>query len=107
MRKMRQFRRPRKAELLIISAAILSIVSAVFAVHFWIRRGVCTDMVVCTTIAVLSLIGLILLLNRMRNVTRTRELSERPVLLVMKSGPRKSKEEDRKIRGKMPDELNH
>ena len=75
---MRQFRRPRKAELLIVSAAVLSVVSAVFAVHFWIKRGVCTDMVVCTTIAVLSLAGLLLLFYRMRSVSKTRELSERP-----------------------------
>ena len=107
MRKMRPFRRPRKAELLIASAAVLSIVSAVFAVHFWIRRGICTDMVVCTTISVLSLIGILLLLQRIRRVSRTRELSERPVLLVMTSGPRKSKDTERKIEGKMPDELNH
>ena len=107
MRKMSRFRRPRKADLLVISAAILSIVSAVFAVHFWIRRGVCTDMVVCTTIAVLSLIGLIVLLMRMREVSRTRELSERPVLLVMTSGPRRPKTKERKIKGKMHDELNH
>ena len=64
-------------------------------------------MVVCTTISVLSLIGLLLLLNRMRNVSRTRELSERPVLLVMTSGPRRPKTKERKIKGKMPDELNH
>ena len=64
-------------------------------------------MVVCTTISVLSLIGLLLLLQRMRSVSKTRELFERPVLLVMRSGPRKSKEPERKIKGKMPDELNH
>jgi len=64
-------------------------------------------MVVCTTIAVLSFLGLIILLIRMRSVARTRELSERPVLLVMTSGPRKSKEKDAQIMGKMPDELNH
>ena len=104
---MRQLRRPRKTDLLAVSAAVLSVVSAVFAVHFWIRRGICTDAVVCTTIAVLSLIGLLLLLQRMRTVSRTRELSERPVLLVMRSGPRKSKETERKIEGKMTDELNH
>ena len=107
MRKMRQFRRPRKAELLIASAAVLSVISAVFAIHFWIKRGVCTDMVVCTTIAVLSLAGLLLLFYRMRSVSKTRELSERPVLLVMTSGPRKPKTDERKIKGKMPDELNH
>ena len=101
-----QHRRPRKVDLLIASAAVLSTASAVSALYFWVRRGVCTDAVVCTTIAVLSLIGLLLLLQRMRTVSRTRELSERPVLLVMTSGPRKSKD-DRKIEGKMPDELNH
>ena len=107
MRKMRQLRRPRKADLLAISAAILSVVSAVFAVHFWIRRGICTDMVICTTVAVLSLLGLIVLLVRMRQVAKTREFSERPVLLVMTEGPRKPKETEKQIRGKMPDELNH
>ena len=107
MRKMRQFRRPRKAELLALSAAVLTVVSTVFAVHFWIRRGICTDMVICTTVSVLSLVGLILLLSRMRSVSMTRELSERPVLLVMTSGPRRPKETERKIEGKMPEELNH
>ena len=64
-------------------------------------------MVVCATISVLSLVGLLLLVQRMCLVSRTRELSERPVLLVMRSGPRRPKQTDRKIEGKMPDELNH
>ena len=104
---MRKFRTPRKAELLALSTAALSSVSAVYAVHFWSRRGVCTDMVACTTVSILSLFGLILLLYRMHSLSKIRERSERPVLLVMTSGPRRKKEKDREIEGKMPDELDH
>ena len=99
--------RPRSSELLLVITAVLAVVSAGFAVHFWTSRGVCIDSVVCATIAILLIIGMILMLWRMVSVSRERHSSSSPVFLVMKSGPRKLKEEPREIKGKMPEDLDH
>ena len=99
--------RPRSSEILLVLTAVLAVVSAGFAVHFWMSRGVCTDSVVCATIAVLLIIGMILMLRRMVSVSHERYSSSSPVLLVMKSGPRRPKEEPRKPKGKMPEDLDH
>ena len=99
--------RPSSSDLILISAAVLAVVSAGFAVHFWISRGVCTDAVICATIALLLIVGAVLLVRRMASVSHDREFSGGPVLLVMRSGPKRVKQEPREIKGKMPEDLHH
>ena len=103
---MRQ-KRPSSSEVVLIATAILAVVSAGFAIHYWMSRGVCTDSVVCATISVLMIVGGVMLARRIAMVSREREHSSSPVLLVMKSGPKKTKEEPKGIKGKMPEELDH
>ena len=103
---MMRMRTPNRNELTILSASALTVAAAVFAVHFWMRRGVCIDSVVCATVSILTIAGILLLMRRRSAVARTKALSDRPVLLVMTSGPRKEKTAKR-IEGKMPEELDH
>lgn len=91
---------------LTVSAAVLAAVSAAFAVYHWSRRGVTTDSAVCAVISVLCIISIILLMRRAKALRRAESLSERPIFLVTVSGPRKKKEPER-IKGKMPEELDH
>ena len=100
-------RTPKKAELTLIIGAIISVVSAVLAIRFWQSRGVCTDSVVTAAIFLLSIVGMILLAHRMYVANRVHEESNRPVLLVMTSGPKKDKEKRSGIKGKMPDQTDH
>ena len=100
-------RSPRKAELTLIFGAILAVVSAILAVRFWQSRGVCTDSVVTSVIFFLSVIGLILLAHRMRVAEHVSEESNRPVLLVMRSPPKKDEGKRLEIREKMPDQTDH
>ena len=90
---------------LTVSAAVLAVVSAAFAVYHWTRRGICIDSSVCAVISVLSVLAVILLLRRISALKRAESLSNRPIYLVTVSGPRKKKE-PRRIKGKMPPELN-
>ena len=98
---------PNRTEVLLVSATALTVASAVFAFRFWSRRGICLDSAICATVAILSLIGIILLVRRMAAVRKLEEMSDRPVFLVMTSGPRKDKERNPAIKGKMPEESNH
>ena len=91
---------------LTVSAAVLAVVSAAFAVYHWTRRGICTDSCVCAIISILSVIAVILFMRRISALKRAESLSNRPIYLVTVSGPRKKKEPKR-IRGKMPPELDH
>ena len=91
--------------ILTVSAAVLAVVSAAFAVYHWTRRGICIDSSVCAVISVLSVLAVILLLRRISALKRAESLSNRPIYLVTVSGPRKKKEL-RRIKGKMPPELN-
>ena len=100
-------RRPSRNEILIIFAAALAVVSAALAVLFWSRRGVCSDFVICLTISILTVLGILMLVHRMSAVAGARALSDRPVLLVMKTGPRKERKTEKRIEGKMPEELDH
>lgn len=102
-----RMRSPNRSELLLIALTVLTVASAVSAVLFWNKRGICLDSTVCATVAILSLVAAILLARRMAAVKRLKEMSDRPVFLVMTSGPRKGKESKPEIKGKMPDELNH
>ena len=92
-------------QVLTASAAVLAVVSAAFAVYHWTRRGICIDSSVCAVISVLSVLAVILLLRRISALKRAESLSNRPIYLVTVSGPRKKKE-PRRIKGKMPPELN-
>ena len=100
-------KRQSSSEIVLISAAILAVVSAGFAVHYWVSRGVCTDSVVCATISVLAVMAVILLARRIVAVSREREHSSSPIFLVMRSGPKRTEEKPRQIKGKMPEELDH
>ena len=100
-------RTPKRAEVTLIFGAVLATVSAVFAVRFWQSRGVCTDSVAAAAIFFLSVIGIILLAHRMYAARSVHEESNRPVLLVMTSDPKREKEERPEIRGKMPDQTDH
>ena len=91
---------------LIVSAAILAAVSAAFAVYHWSRRGIAADAVICLVITVLCIISIVLLMHRAKTLRRAETLSERPIYLVTVSGPRKKKEPKR-IKAKMPEDLNH
>ena len=91
--------------ILTVSAAVLAVVSAAFAVYHWTRRGICIDSSVCAVISVLSVLAVILLLRRISALKRAESLSNRPIYLVTVSGPR-MKKEPRRIKGKMPPELN-
>ncbi len=91
---------------LTVSAAVLAAVSAAFAVYHWSRRGLVADAVICAVITVLCIISIILLMYRAKALKRAESLSERPIYLVTGSGPRKKKEPKR-IKGKMPEELDH
>ena len=91
---------------LTVSAAVLAVVSAAFAVYHWTRRGICIDSCVCAIISILSIIAVILFVRRISALKRAESLSNRPIYLVTVSGPRKKKEPKR-IRGKMPPELDH
>ena len=104
---MMRMRTPNRNELTILSASALAVVSAVFAVHFWMRRGVCIDSVVCVTISVLSLAGAILLTCRMSRISKLERSCNGPIYLVMRSGPSREPEKKEGIRGKRPDELDH
>ena len=101
-----KMRTPNRIELLIAAAAVLAVAAAVLAVHFWTKRGICNDSVICATVSILTIVGILLLMHRRSAVARTKALSDRPVLLVMTSGPRKEKTA-KKIEGKMPEELDH
>ena len=92
--------------ILMVSAAVLAVVSAAFAVYHWTRRGICIDSSVCAVISVLSVIALILFARRISALKRAESLSNRPIYLVTVSGPREKKEPKR-IKGKMPPELDH
>ena len=84
----------------------MAAVSAAFAVYHWSRRGMVADSVICLVITVLCIISIILLMHRAKALRRAETLSERPIYLVTVSGPRKKKEPKR-IKGKMPEELDH
>ena len=92
--------------ILTVSAAVLAVVSAAFAVYHWTRRGICIDSSVCAVISVLSVLALILFARRVSALKRAESLSKRPIYLVTVSGPRKKKE-PKEIKGKMPPELDH
>ena len=92
--------------ILTVSAAVLAVVSAAFAVYHWTNRGICTDFSICAAISVLSVIAVILFIRRVSALKRAESLSNRPIYLVTVSGPRKKKE-PKEIKGKMPPELNH
>ena len=110
MKRMMRQRSPSRLEswypILLVSAALLAAVSAAFAVYHWSRRGICIDSSVCAVISVLSFIAVILFIRRISALKRAESLSNRPIYLVTVSGPRKKKE-PRRIRGKMPPELDH
>ena len=91
--------------ILTVSAAVLAVVSAAFAVYHWTRRGICIDSSVCAVISVLSFIAVILFIRRISALKRAESLSNRPIYLVTVSGPRKKRGPSR-IKGKMPPELN-
>ena len=105
---MKRQRSPSRIEswypILLVSAAVLAVVSAAFAAYHWSRRGVCIDSAVCATISVLLVLAIVLLLRRAAALRRAQSLSQRPIFLVTVSGPRKGKAE-KEIRGKMPDDL--
>jgi len=90
-----------------IFGAVIATASAVLAVRFWQSRGVCTDSVAAAAIFFLSVIGMILLAHRMYAAKRVHEESNRPVLLVMTSEPKREKEKRPEIKGKMPDQTDH
>ena len=102
-----RMRYPNRSELLLIALAALTVASAVSAVLFWNKRGICLDSAVCATVSILSLVGIILLARRTAAVKRLREMSDRPVLLVMTSGPKKDRNPEPQIRGKMPEGPDH
>ena len=106
MTKRPQDRSELRYRVLMVSAAVLAVVSAAFAVYHWTRRGLSIDSSVCTIISILSVLAVILLARRVSALKRAESLSNRPIYLVTVSGPRKKKE-PKEIRGKMPPELNH
>ena len=89
-----------------LSAAVaaVAVVSGIYAVHFWIRRGVCIDSVVCATAAILSAATLALFVYRLYAVRRIEQMSQRPIYLVMVSGP-KGTAGKKEVKGKMPKDL--
>ena len=91
--------------ILTVSAAVLAVVSAAFAVYHWTRRGICIDSSVCAVISVLSVLAIIFFMRRISALKRAESLSNRPIYLVTVSGPRKKRGPSR-IKGKMPPELN-
>ena len=100
-----RMRAPKPTEILMASLSAIAVVAAVYAAHHWSRRGVCTDSLLCTTIAVLALIGLVILVRAALSCKGAQQMSGRPVNLVMVSGPREESKKERKIEGKMPEEL--